>query len=278
MPTSPESKYLEDLDIADLAHVPDRLIEFGTLFGTKRLQLGHLEHVTIRRNIRQHMAFKNEVMTVIADRIRDLLGGDKGYVSVHLRLGDGFFATKGRQNARDVWWRTVHQVLGISVEQAYLLESSILSTPVARLDPHPPFTKDLHGLVPDNATNSSRPCRSALHSNVHLLPLNVPLFVATDVMTPSQHPALLLFRNSFPCTLFLSDFQPELVSLESLINVNDGVALRPFMIPFVDSMVAAKGRQVVGTLGSTFSRFVTDVLWRVYHDLPILERGVRTGR
>jgi len=37
--------------------------------------------------------------------------------------------------------------------------------------------------------------------------------------------------------------------------------------------VVGKAWEVVGTEGSTFSRFVQDVLWRTYHGWEIVQRG-----
>ena len=53
----------------------------------------------------------------------------------------------------------------------------------------------------------------------------------------------------------------------------DGVPLGRFLMPFLDAMVVGQAWQVVGTEQSTFSAFVTDVLWRRYHGFEIVQRG-----
>jgi hypothetical protein len=103
--------------------------------------------------------------------------------------------------------------------------------------------------------------------------LNTPLFISTDVEDPLTNPSLVLFLRTFPCTFFLSDFAAHTVALGKLQNGYDGVMLKDFLLPFLDAMIVGKAWKVVGTEGSTFSRFVQDVLWRTYHDLDIVQRG-----
>lgn len=49
-------------------------------------------------------------------------------------------------------------------------------------------------------------CRSALHTNPELLPLNTPLYIATDSRSPMTDPALAPFFHHFPCAFLLDDF------------------------------------------------------------------------
>ena len=81
--------------------------------------------------------------------------------------------------------------------------------------------------------------------------------------------------NFLPCSFFLSDpyFTSHLAPLDALRNEHDGLLLRPFLEPMVDAMVVSRAVGVVGTEGSTFSQFVEDVLWRVYHGMDIASRG-----
>lgn len=118
----------------------------------------------------------------------------------------------------------------------------------------------------DSPLHPSLSCRSPLHTSPTLLPLNAPLFISTDSRSPLTDPNLRIFFKTFPCTFVIGDFagsgpsdvnkEPveELRGLEGLRNRDDKVPLAGFFYPFVDAMVASKGRAVVGTADSTFSR------------------------
>ena len=103
--------------------------------------------------------------------------------------------------------------------------------------------------------------------------LNVPLFVASDAHSPSVNPHLSRFMRTFPCSFFLEDFPDHTRPLGALRSETDGVPLGRFLMPFLDAMVVGQAWQVVGTEQSTFSAFVTDVLWRRYHGFEIVQRG-----
>lgn len=66
----------------------------------------------------------------------------------------------------------------------------------------------------------------------------------------------------------LSDF--DLSSIQGWTNAEDGVDLTQFMFPVVDMMISAKARYLVGTPGSTFSRFASDILYQSYHGWDIM--------
>jgi hypothetical protein len=275
-----KDKYLETLYIPTLLDSPKRLIQIGTLFGSSRLRLKLPESLRIRRDIRKSMTFSNPLLLDSADSIRDALGGT--YLGAHVRVGDGHFKADGQTNARLVWWRLVHEVLRYGSDETLKLERSIrrpglldfelrppsLSVDIAaRRVPHPPPTPLPKIFTPH------LPCRGAKHTSRRLNPLNTPLFISTDAQDPLTDPSILAFLQTFPCTFFLSDFPTYTTSLDTLRNEHDGVHMRDFLIPILDAMVVGKAWEVVGTEGSTFSRFVQDVLWRTYHGWEIVQRG-----
>ena len=281
MDVSPsKDKYVETIYIPSLLHSSERLIQLGTLFGSSRLRLKMSESLRIRRDVRKSMAFSNPLLMDMADSIRDALGGI--YLGAHVRVGDGHFKAEGQANARLEWWRLVHEVLGYGSDETLKLERSIrrsrsldlelrppsLSVDVAtRRVPHPPPPRLPKIFTPH------LPCRGAKHTSRHLKLLNTPLFISTDAKDPFSDPAILVFLQTFPCTFLLSDFLTYTASLNMLRNGYDGVYMRDFLIPILDAMVVGKAREVVGTEGSTFSRFVQDVLWRTYHGWEIVQRG-----
>lgn len=118
-------------------------------------------------------------------------------------------------------------------------------------------------------------CQQPHHSAAsNMTQLNWPVFIATDAHSPRSNPSLQLFLRTLPCSFFLSDFtSSHLKALDLVTNEDDGLPLKGFLLPFVDSVVAAMAQTVIGTPHSTFSRFTVDVMNRMYHGLPIIERG-----
>lgn len=54
--------------------------------------------------------------------------------------------------------------------------------------------------------SSTLRCRSTLHTTPHLLPLNVPIYIATDSRHPLTDRNLAPFFHHFPCTFLMTDF------------------------------------------------------------------------
>lgn len=113
----------------------------------------------------------------------------------------------------------------------------------------------------DQQLHPSLKCREPLYTEDELAPLNTPIFLATDSNIPDKDPALKLFFDAFPCIFTLSDFSsshPTFLNsepieafeeLDRLRNEDDGVPLAGFFYPLIDAMVAAKGRDMLGTPG-----------------------------
>lgn len=277
-------KYLEFLYIPSLESRSERLLFLGTLFGSSRLHLRKPGNYSFRKRIRQSMTFTNPALTAVADAIRVALGGQ--YLAAHIRLGDGLFLENAHGNVRLAWWKLVHGSLGLAVENVLALERAfyfgdtepnledvVLAPPRIPADipalrvPHPPLPPLLGN------TSHELVCHGPLHTSPLLQVLNTPLFISTDALDPRTEPLLARFVQTFPCTVFLSDFGAYTAALDGLENGYDGLQLKPFLIPFLDAMIAARAWQVVGTEQSTFSAFVQDVLWRTYHGFEIVQRG-----
>lgn len=93
------------------------------------------------------------------------------------------------------------------------------------------------------------------------------VYIATDAHSPLDEPSLAPFRHALPCLSFLSDFRdlvPELPALDPLRSEQEGVKMAPFLLPMLEAMIAGRGRVVLGTKGSTFSRYVVSVLHESY--------------
>ncbi|KAK0195669.1 hypothetical protein F5146DRAFT_298737 [Armillaria mellea] len=269
-----DNKYKTKIYIHDLALYPHRLLQFGSLFGTTRLQLMDPENHRVRGETRQSMTYASPELVHAATFIERSIPSP--YLGVHIRLGDGSFKHRRHENTRLLWWHLVHGILSYSTEDTLALESAFLphSGTVGRVRMPPNFTEQPRVQLPPPPSTASRfSCRGIRHTTSRLFALNTPLYIATDAKDPTKDPALFLFLRSFPCTFFLEDFPDQTAVLDTLVNEYDGVKLKPFLLSFLDSMVVAKAWQVVGTNGSTFSQFVQDALWTTYHGLDIVQRG-----
>jgi hypothetical protein len=94
-------------------------------------------------------------------------------------------------------------------------------------------------------------CKGQRHTLPHLLPLNMPLFIATDANQHATHPLLMRFHCTFPCTFYLSDFAADVAPLKHLQNKADGLKLNELLFPFVDAMVVAQASMFAGLQPST---------------------------
>ena len=130
-------------------------------------------------------------------------------------------------------------------------------------------TQDPHTSLPplpivrfrsESPLHPSLTCRGALHADPRLYALNTPIFLATDSKTLTTDPALQLFFDTFPCIFTLGDFtgsvpslinadlpMDDLQTLKAFRNREDGVDLARFLYPMLDAMIAARGRDMLGT-------------------------------
>ncbi|KAF8551105.1 hypothetical protein OG21DRAFT_1445693 [Imleria badia] len=297
-PVREGDKYLHIISIDTLAAAPQRLIQLGTLFGSSRLRLQKADNRRVRGETRRHMVFANAALTLAAERIGKVLGGT--YVGAHVRVGDGRFQKGARANVRVVWWKLVREVLGVETETALGLERRILSRigrvmatddgdddgeeeddDMDEMMGPPEIPADVPSLRVPHPSLPPLPetfypkltCRSRLHTTPALRRLNVPLFIATDAPEGLDDLLLAPLIGTFPCTFILGSFKAETAHLEGLWNGYDGLRLAGYLAPIVDALVMGGAWVVVGTEGSTFSRYVGDVLWRVSHGWDIVERG-----
>ncbi|EIW85243.1 hypothetical protein CONPUDRAFT_49190, partial [Coniophora puteana RWD-64-598 SS2] len=253
-------KYHQSVEISGLQGASQRLIRLGSLFGSSRVHLRSKQNAMLRRDVRKSMAFASPALIKTADLIRDQLGGV--FLGAHVRVGDGRFLQDAEETTRQIWWRLLYR------ESCKLLDPPLLLMDGPSLrTPHPPLD-DLPKVFRPQV-----PCRRRLHTSPFLQPLNVPLFISTDAKFPTDDSHLAPFIDTFPCAFFLSDFAHEVAQLDVLVNEYDGLQMKPFVLPFLDAMVAARARDVAITNGSTFSFFIQDVLWRSHHGWEIVQRG-----
>jgi hypothetical protein len=263
-------KFQEDIYLSDLAESKARLLQIGTLFGSSRLRLKNTENILYRDLIRRSMIFTDKDLVRSAYSITSALNGQ--YLGVHLRSGDGKFKAAFEDTVRSIWWKLLHQVLGLPITMVCEIER-LVNEPASKVcEPDAINFKWRTGGC-ESGSGCSSPSKIGI--NISATPfcgfprhrrhpyqmLNTPLYVSTDVENPRMHPQLSIFRRTFPCILFLEDFPIEIEPLNQLSSPIDDVNLGSFLKPFVDALVVSKAIKFVGTEGSTFSKFIEDILY-----------------
>ena len=273
------STYSEDVPISSLVNHPAKLVQLGSLFGSRRLKLFDPSNKAIRRQIRRHMAMKHTLLRKLSTDITLRVSGS-GFLGAHLRCNDGYFLDTAMEHSRMLWWKLVHGILGLSIERTRQLEldygiagnsSWSLQFKHYTSPSNYPVHRPLDHRLTDNIDSAK--CRGELYTNLDLERLNAPLFIATDSKDPYTDEHLRLFRQTFPCLFFLSDFPREMEATTAIRDPIGGMEIGNMLVPFLDAMVVAEAARVVGTPHSTFSWYVQDMLWRVNHGLDIEERN-----
>ena len=263
--SSPQhSRYSQDIQLSELGAIHHPILQIGTLFGTSRLHLKDPVNLAYQRTVRRSMAFANRNLLAVTESIVLALGGH--FFGAHIRLRDGYFKSEAERTVKSVWENLLQNVLGFSAGPCRL-EGNFSGLPGIDCSEWScnGNCSEMNRLLPTSPTAEQPECRTPRHHNRNNV-FDTPLYAATDLRQPRSHRGLHLLRQTFPCTLFLGDFSQETQKLYSLKGPYDGVTLQPFLLPFIDAMVAAKASVFVGTQGSTFSKFVTN-LWHAYHPL-----------
>ncbi|EGG10816.1 uncharacterized protein MELLADRAFT_93410 [Melampsora larici-populina 98AG31] len=254
----------DDLEL-DVKVSGKRLICLGSLFGTSRIKIDHhrpnaqqQEMIRMRSLIRKAMLPDDSIHGILKKRSQEIihsLGGHHQYWSVHIRLGDSVFRSESHLRAMNALEGLVTGPMNLSI--------SLLNQAIAN---------DQNRIRTTNPRVSKRKCRNKLHkSGLGLEKFNQILYIATDSVNPFSESSLRPFFKAFPCVSILNDFGLG-SELNGLMNSVDKVSLGGLFAPLLDAMVSGHSKGVVGTQGSTFSRFVVDLLFPMYHDLPIIER------
>ena len=87
-----QSKYKDIVFVDDLKKRPERVIHVGSMFGVSRVRDYLPEHKRIRKFIERQFVFSHPRLVRAVDEVVDKLGGPRQFLSMHLRVGDSFFA------------------------------------------------------------------------------------------------------------------------------------------------------------------------------------------
>lgn len=102
-----ESGYQWRMDITKLMTMNERVIEFGSLFGSTRLQLSTEANKLLFDQVERAMTFKQPVLHEASEALAVRMGGRSTYAGLHLRIGGS--EKSGRFQAGPSVFRYKHQ-------------------------------------------------------------------------------------------------------------------------------------------------------------------------
>lgn len=282
-------RYSRTILLTDLMSRPERILHFGSLFGTDRVEARSESHKAMQKYISDGMDMWNQDILDATDMIERQIEewikitgrAAPGYLGVHFRTVDGDFAKFARRNlARIISWLSEmakrdskYIKAPLEAEESPLSSSlsplpSPLPSPSSSPSPLPspspspsPVAEAEAGATPSLTEQQQEFLQRCKHAES-----GSPLvFMATDLHHPRQSPMLARYLDLFPCTMFLSDFPRALTLLDKIHNPVDGVHMLPYMIALMDANMAARGREFQGTDKSTFTAYITNHLWPEHH-------------
>ncbi|KAI8600969.1 hypothetical protein EDD21DRAFT_430248 [Dissophora ornata] len=254
-------RYSQELPLSNLKARPERVIHFGSFFGSDRLKASTQAHVELQQYIdtsldiwNQKILDATELVEAQIEKWRVLTArAAPGFLGAHLRTEDGGFKTYAEQNLEllTLWVRNMTNL----DQQALTNITSPIQQPVPAQAQLPPNTNEQQEQEPPTFLDRcmGQPPESPL------------VYLATDIHHPRLSPFLVNFLNEFPCTMVLSDFPESVQLLDGIHNTVDNIHMLPFLIALLDANLAAYGRQFHGTDVSTFSLYISHHLWPEYH-------------
>lgn len=232
----PLKKYQREIFLWDLAKRPERLISFGSLFGTGRVMCSTEECRELQQFLTRQFVFSHAVLPELfaeADAIIAKLGGPRSYISLHARVGDSIFER---------------------------FSSQVMGRLIADLEKYKPLLLSSSSPVDNNKEQClEHPggSRLAIDWSTYTTPRPLVLFMATDAANPREHPLFQSIYDTFPCVFTLSDFYDYRQSaLSRLVNPADGIHYGKFLVPFLDGLIASHGQEFTGSMWSTFSSYI----------------------
>ncbi|KAH8919739.1 hypothetical protein BT69DRAFT_468160 [Atractiella rhizophila] len=238
IPSSELVKFHRNISLPILRTRPEKLLLFGSLFGTDRFVLDSSIEYTPEW-FRARLVPRQERLKTVARRMAVMLGGEQRYIGALGRVGDGVFKKEEVERMQ-----RLHDELIVQLNNQEKPKSGKGGTLDSRLA-----------------------CKKKLHTEPSKQVFNAPLYLATDSHSPSTLPSLAPLYETFPCLFTLSDFMPLLEEeIDDIMHwkSDDGISIGSLMLPMLDGMVAAGGYVVQGTWGSTFGDFAMGPLHNYY--------------
>ncbi|KAI8369184.1 hypothetical protein EDC96DRAFT_504170 [Choanephora cucurbitarum] len=218
-------------------HYPHKLLFLGGVFGSTRLNLESYHE--IHTKIKQVLQYRLD--TPLGETVKaivDFLGGSGAFRSIHFRTGDKPFRKEIPVNLNKFIEEMTVLIQDESEDEVRENEKCLTKKNDATMDLHE------NTMIPMQPRNDAH------------------VYVATDYRHPRQHKSELfpLFQ-AFPCTTTLDDIPPQLLSpLDTIRDLMEpSKPLKSYLIPLVDAMVAAHGKDVLTTPRSTFSQYIQEL-------------------
>lgn len=292
---TPLGKFVNRLDLATLEAIEERVLHFGSVFGTYRVLAQTEQHAELLRILRSQMIFRNPTLMETASRIVSQLGGVGNFVGLHIRVGDGLFKVRASIHIDDMYHNLVDNFTDLTVDQVAYYEDykhdqdrqENNEYEVRQLRDFKPFEGELDKPIQVNhppqevlakhlgqepPERLSRSCQKPRDSVTGRFSKTV-IYIATDAPSPRTNPLLRKIYTTFPCVFDLSDFSNDLHDLKRIQVTEEKVKLESYLIPMVDAVIAAQGHTFYGTPGSTFSSYIERQLHPVYTGKEIKVMG-----
>ncbi|ORZ20603.1 hypothetical protein BCR42DRAFT_476188 [Absidia repens] len=216
---------------------PEKLLYLGSIFGVTRLNVVHSDHLALKNRIAKALIYRmDSPLGKTASLIVEEYLARSAYLAVHFRTADKMFSKDLDIHMRNTSQK-IEQTLALP-QQAPFSFCNLTSTVIT-----PP------------SSNSN-------------------IYMATDHTHPRQRNSTLApWFEQYPCTITLNDIPSSYFKhLDSFYDlIQPTKPLKRFLMPLVDSMVAAKASQVYLTPKSTFSNYI-----RQLHDAWLPEGGIST--
>ncbi|CEP18737.1 hypothetical protein [Parasitella parasitica] len=224
-----DDKYVERIELNELRSRPETYLQFGSLFGTSRLQLHEPELIWLREHLHRTTGINHPKIRLASQTVIQTLG--ENYTSIHLRQGDGVFQAIANE--------TIAQV------------ESVLLGSLSSNDKN----KVLKDRIEHNTSVQDRlkECRSAQQQSPLLLQDSEleMIYLATDASDP-QHDFPRLF-DRYPCIFTLDDFYNAKILL---LNKKRKNKFERLLSPMIDAEIASHAKRFIGTPKSTYSAYV----------------------
>lgn len=236
-------KYKREIFLYDLAERPERLLSFGSLFGSGRVMHSTPESIELYNFLFKQFVFKPQALPELFAEATDIitrLGGPRSYVSFHARVGDSIFERFSSQVMGKLWSDLQKYTPLVSPPPSFILEKNEVNTDLCLAPLETPDTDAI-----DWTTGQVAPGRPLL------------MFMATDAKHPRQFPLFEQLYKTFPCVVTLSDlYDYKDSALATLVNPADGIRYGKFLVPFLDGLIASYAQEFTGSMWSTFSSYI----------------------
>jgi hypothetical protein len=233
----PLQNFERRLDLIELQRRSEKLMVFNSMFGSNRIAMD-LENAETKKYLQMSIKIKHPVVDSRADKVIAQLGGQRQYISAHIRSGDGMF----KEHIVDTIDRIASQLSNVVDMENDTTDSATW--------------QDLRKLQLARSTSSIATlldrCRQLQPQRGKL----TTLFMATDSRTPREDPNMRSLFDQFVCAFTLSDFPDIIPSIKVTSPRNNHTDISALLIPLVDASIASAGNDFVGTPKSTFSGYV----------------------